>query len=322
MTNQDRLNLIFKRPFSLEKNFIVFADSAIDNNQNQTNEVFSDKWIRYEKSMEKERAYEFQRKWYLSLYGFESVEALQKHLRKCELIFDCGCGLGYKAAWFAELAPHALVIGMDFSDAARQAAVIYSDVPNLIFVKGDIAHTGMHSGIVDYVNCDQVIMHTENPDLTFRELARVCKRAEGQIACYFYTKKSLPRELLDDYFRIACRNMSSDELWEMSEQITELGRRLADLKVTFIAPDIPALGIKQGEYDIQRFIYWNFLKCFWNPELGKETSIATNFDWYSPSNAQRFSEKEVRDLMATAKVVDIFFHAEEACFSGRFKHKQ
>ena len=38
---------------------------------------------------------------------------------------------------------------------------------------------------------------------------------------------------------------------------------------------------------IQRFIYWNFLKCFWNEQLGKETSLVTNFDWYSPSNARR-----------------------------------
>jgi hypothetical protein len=106
----------------------------------------------------------------------------------------------------------------------------------------------------------------------------------------------------------------------MAEQLTELGRRLSALNVQFEAPDIPELGIKGGRYDIQRFIYWNFLKCFWNDELGRETSVVTNFDWYSPSNARRFSEQEVRALVRANGLIEKFFHAEEACYSGRFVH--
>ena len=44
------------------------------------------------------------------------------------------------------------------------------------------------------------------------------------------------------------------------------------------------------------FLYWNFLKCFWNEDLGRETSVVTNYDWYSPSNARRYS-KQVLDLI-------------------------
>jgi hypothetical protein len=104
----------------------------------------------------------------------------------------------------------------------------------------------------------------------------------------------------------------------MSEQLTELGRRLSELNVSFDAPAIPALGIKGGPMDIQRFVYWNFLKCFWNPDLGRETSVVTNFDWYSPSNARRFSEAEVRGIVAANGLAEAHFHAEEACYSGRF----
>lgn len=299
-------------------NFALAVPSSGEANQQQTNEVFSDKWSRYEQSEEKERLYEFQRQWYLKLYGFADEAALARHLVGCRTIFDAGCGLGYKAAWFARLAPQALVIGMDYSDAARQAAAAYGDLPNLFFVQGDIARTGFADGSIDYVSCDQVIMHTEDPERTFSELSRVARPGGGQVACYFYAKKALPRELLDDHFRKHCKELSRDELWAMSEQLTELGRRLSQLNVSFDAPAIPALGIQGGTVDIQRFIYWNFLKCFWNPELGRETSVVTNFDWYSPSNARRFSEAEVRSIVKANGLSDVSFHAEEACYAGRF----
>jgi len=317
----DKLHLAFGIPVIVNDNFAVRTDASQHANQQQTNDVFSDKWEKYDQSDEKQRLYEFQRNWYLKLYGFETEDALRAYLATCDVIFDAGCGLGYKAAWFAELAPHALVIGMDFSDAARHAANNYVDLQNLFFVQGDIANTGLRDGSVAYASCDQVIMHTENPERTFAELARISRQPGGQVACYFYAKKALPRELLDDHFRAACSQLTRDELWAMSDQLTELGRRLSELKVSFEAPDIPALGIKGGTYDIQRFIYWNFLKCFWNAELGPETSLVTNFDWYSPSNARRFSEKEVRDIVAANDLSETFFHVEEACYSGRFMHQ-
>jgi ubiquinone/menaquinone biosynthesis C-methylase UbiE len=237
------------------------------------------------------------------------------------VIFDAGCGLGYKAAWFAKLAPHATVIGMDFSESALQSAKKYADIDNLYFIQGDIAKTPFKDGIVDYVNCDQVIMHTEYPEKTFAHLS--AKTSEnGEFACYIYAKKALPRELLDDYFRREVHGITNEQLWEVSEQLTELGKRLSDLKVTFESPDIPLLGIKGGEYDIQRFIYWNFIKCFWNPELGKDISDATNFDWYSPSNARRYTESEFREMISDSNMEDSYFYIQEAAYSGRFIHKK
>jgi SAM-dependent methyltransferase len=317
----DRLQHVLRSPVAVSGNFAVHSNLSQHSRQQQTNEVFSEKWDRYEQSSEKQRLYEFQRAWYLKLYGFGSEDALRAYLARCQVVFDAGCGLGYKAAWFAELAPHALVIGMDFSDAAEQAARTYAGRRNLYFIQGDIAATGFGDGKIDFASCDQVIMHTENPEQTFAELARIVNRVHGEVACYFYAKKALPRELLDDYFRRHCSRLERAQLWEMSEQLAELGKRLSALKVQFEAPEIPLLGIKAGHYDIQRFVYWNFVKCFWNEELGRETSIITNFDWYSPSNARRFSEAEVRALVLTNGLIEKFFHCEEACYSGRFAHR-
>jgi SAM-dependent methyltransferase len=315
---EERLRQSWRSPLTLTGNFAVQTDMSGHRRQQQTNEVFSEKWGKYVNSSERERLYDFQRAWFLKLYGFGTEQVLRDYLSSRCVVFDAGCGLGYKTAWFAELAPHALVIGMDFSEAARQAAFDYSHLPNVFFVQGDIAATNFKDGAVDFASCDQVIMHTENPEKTFAELVRIVSPDGGEVACYFYARKALPRELLDDYFRVHCQKLGRDELWAMSEQLTELGRRLSALNAKFDAPDIPALGIKGGRYDIQRFIYWNFLKCFWNEELGPETSIITNFDWYSPSNARRFSEEEVRALAHDNGLTARFFHAEEACYSGRF----
>lgn len=313
-----RLGGIFFSPVVVEGNFIRDIGRSEHDAQQHTNEAFTEKWAKYGGSEEQERLYAFQRAWYLKLYGFPDEAALRSHLTQFEVIFDAGCGLGYKAAWLAELAPHALVVGMDFSDAARQAATAYSALPNLFFVQGDIAQTGFRDGAIGYASCDQVIMHTENPEATFAELSRITRRPGGEVACYFYAKKALPRELLDEHFRSACKQMGHDELWQMSEQLAELGRLLSDLNVVVDFPEIPALGIKGGRQDLQRFIYWNFVKCFWNAELGRETSIVTNFDWYSPANARRFGEEEVREIVARNGLRIASFHAEEACYSGRF----
>ena len=83
--------------------------------------------------------------------------------------------------------------------------------------------------------------------------------------------------------------------------------------------DIPLMGIKGGQYDLQRFIYWNFLKCYWNEDMGVETSDMINFDWYSPSNAKRYSEAEYKALIAENNLEIEYFHSEEACYSGRFR---
>ena len=316
------LNNALAMELPLKGNYAAITSEAIQENQQQTNQVFSEKWGKYASTDALETFYQFQRDWYLKLYGFDDEESLKAHLASCSLILDAGCGLGYKAAWFARLAPHALVLGMDFSAAAQQAANMFADIDNLIFLRGDIAKTPFRGGAVDYVSCDQVIMHTEDPEATFAELARITNPAKGQFACYFYAKKALARELLDDYFRVHCKEVTTEQLWEMSEQLTELGKRLTELDVSFDAPDVPLLGIKGGRVDIQRFIYWNFLKCFWNEDLGLDTSVATNFDWYSPSNARRFTQEEVREIVAVNAMEIVHFHAEEAAYSGRFKHRR
>lgn len=318
MVNQ--LESILRTSFTLKGNFIeiVPSDNQVASNQQQTTDIFSDKWEEVEKMGEVEKLYSFQRDWFLKLYGFNSELDFASFLKTKKIIVDTGCGLGYKAAWFAKLSPESLVIGIDISEAAKLASKNFSSIKNLYFTQGDISNTPFKSDSIDFVVCDQVIMHTEVPERTFAHLTDITSN-NGEFACYVYRKKALPRELIDDYFRVHTHNIPDKEMWELSEQLTELGKRLSALNVSFDCPEIPSLGIKGGNYDIQRFIYWNFLKCFWREDWGFELSKATNYDWYAPSNAKRFSKEEFEVLIENNGLTKVHFHEEEACYSGRFK---
>lgn len=318
MTTTELFQDIFETNVTITGNLVEGKSHSAFSNQQQTNEMFSEKWKKVEAKDNLAAMEDFQKNWYLTLYGFKNEEELASFLAAKKIIIDAGCGLGYKAEWFAKLSPGSTVIGIDFSEAVYIAAHKYTSVPNLLFVHEDIANTNIKKGIVDYVSCDQVIHHTENPGQTFAHLSELLA-PRGELACYVYAKKALPRELLDDYFRKAVHNFSKEQLWEFSKQMTELGKRLSKLDVKINSPDIPLLGIKEGEYDIQRFIYWNFMKCFWREDWSTELCDSTNFDWYSPSNAARYSVEEFNIWGTNNNLVKVFSHTEEACHTGRFK---
>lgn len=307
-----------------ERLFIIESDAIIAEKQALTNDAFSEKWSVYsaEDECEQEKIFEFQKGWFLTLYGFNTEAELAKHLSRFEWILDAGCGIGFKSAWFAALAPNSKVIGIDYSDAVYVANRKYSSqYPNLYFAKGDIAQTKLPAGIVDFTVCDQVIMHTENPTETLRELARITA-SDGEICCYWYRKKALPRELLDEHFRSQTASLSNEQLWKLSEEVLALGKMLSELNIEADFPSLPSFGIEGGKMNLQRFIYWNFIKCFWNEKLGYATSLNTNFDWYSPANAKRFSKEDVMAVVAESGLIELYFHEEEACYSGRFSHRK
>jgi len=312
--------VLFENWKEVDHQLFVIEAADIAKNQQQTNDVFSTKWTSFssEKGAEQEKFFEFQKEWFLELYGFKTESDLASHLKSCKVILDAGCGLGYKAAWFSSLAPKSTVIGIDYSSAVTVAHRKYKGIyNNLVFARGDIVSTQLRDNVIDFTVCDQVIMHTENPRDTLKELSRITS-PKGEVCCYWYRKKALPRELLDDHFRANTTKFTNEELWQLSREVLGLGKMLSEMKVVAEFPSVPSLGIEGGKMDLQRFIYWNFIKCFWNDDLGYATSLSTNFDWYSPVNAKRFSKEEVDADLKESGLSPNFFHEEESGYSGRF----
>ena len=117
--------------------FVIGEKKSINDTQAQTNDAFSEKWKTYseEEIAEQEKLFEFQRKWFLDLYGFRDEEHLAEHLQSFKYILDAGCGLGYKAAWFAKLSPTSKVIGIDFSSASYTAYQRYKNEFSNLFLQ-------------------------------------------------------------------------------------------------------------------------------------------------------------------------------------------
>ena len=207
-----------------------FSDREVDEDKIQTNAAFSTKWSALKENENDNESWKnFGKEWYLKLYGFENEDNLKSFLSEKDLVIDAGCGKGYKAAWFAKLSPNSTVIGVDFSTSVFEAADRYKDIENLFFIRSDIANMPLNDSCADFINCDQVIHHTSNPLKTLKEFRRVLKK-DMFLCNYVYAKKALPRELLDEHFRSAAHNLTDNQLWSLSEKLTELGKLLRDRK--------------------------------------------------------------------------------------------
>ena len=138
----------------------------------------------------------------------------------------------------------------------------------------------------------------------------------GNILIYVYNKKAPIREFADDYIRSKTTKMSVSDCVEFSKDMTILGKSLSNLKKTITIPrDIKLLNIKAGTYDVQRFIYWHFLKCFWAEDGDFERSVGVNFDWYYPKFAYRHTPDEVRKWYRDTKIKITSFKEVESGIS-------
>jgi hypothetical protein len=111
------------------------------------------------------------------------------------------------------------------------------------------------------------------------------------------------RQFSDAYIRDQFTKLTPKECYVVCEGITELGRELSRLNARIkLEKPIPVLGIPAGEHNVQRLLYYNFLKCFWNDAFDYDVNNMVNFDWYHPHNAWQHTEEEVRGWLSSLGV--------------------
>jgi len=265
----------------------------------QTVQSFGDKWDQHRYYREHTRR--FYTEWYLARFGHGTIEGLRAFLEDKRFILDAGTGAGRDASNFTDHSD-AIVFGADTAwHALHNARKLRAETksPRVVeLVHADINRLPFADGFFDFINCDQVIHHTPDPRNTFENLTKKLKRG-GQIATYVYRKKSAIREFVDDYVRDQIKDKSFEEALRVCEPITKLGKAFADLKATVtVEADVPELGISKGTYDVQRFLHWNVMKCFWNDEFDFFTNNVVNADWYHPVFCFRYTPAEFRAWFA------------------------
>lgn len=232
--------------------------------------------------------------WILNRNGFDSSQELRDYLSSKKRVLDGGCGNGRVTALLRSHSnPETTeVVGIDLvaSSVARENL---SDAKNVAFFEKDLLTDLTDLGKFDFIYCQEVLHHTADPAKGFHNLCQLLEPG-SEIAIYVYKQKAPVREYVDDYIREKIAPLPYEEAMKVCAQVTELGKALSETNFKVRVPAVDVLEIKEGEYDLQRFIYHFFMKCFWNPEFSFDANNAINYDWYHPQLCSRHTRSEVR----------------------------
>ena len=290
-----------------------------DDDQAQTSRAFAFKWKKrdtYDSDANKERA----RKWLVEKYGFESTDAWTSYYDGRERILDLGCGSGFSSSlWLESDLWHgsAAWVGADISEAVDVAKKRLSDVPNTHFVQADALNLPFHEGAFDTIFSEGVLHHTPSTRSALHSAARVLVEG-GHFHFYVYRKKGPVREFTDDYIRDAISGESEEQAWNAMRSLTRLGQALAELDATVeLKEGIPLLGIPAGRHHVQRLLYWNFAKLYWNGALSFEENLHINYDWYRPHYAHRQTAEQLKGWCSEVNLHIDWFHEQESGYTIR-----
>jgi arsenite methyltransferase len=272
-----------------------------DDGQLQTQRSFGFKWKQRD-TYESAAVMESHRRWLAERYGFEDWRSMRDDFASKRRVLDAGCGSGFSSsAWldhtWAE-AGAAEWVGLDISEAIDVARERLGGIARTHFVQGDVLDPPFVGGSFDAIFSEGVLHHTPSTRDGIRALARLLSD-DGKFLFYVYRRKGPIREFTDDYVRGQIADLPEAEAWEALRPLTELGQALAELKAEVEVPhDIPLLGIRAGRHDVQRLVYWNMAKLFWNPDWSFEENHHVNFDWYHPRYAHRHTREEIETWCA------------------------
>jgi trans-aconitate methyltransferase len=274
---------------------VSWADDAA-----QTSRSFGDKWSRnpdiaVSQTFDPNSVFQ---KWIVERNGWGSAAELKERLKSRQRILDAGCGNGRMTGLLASIALHAGVVGIDQADLAP-ARENTKAFPNVSFQNANLRNSLSGLGAFDFIYCQEVLHHTGDAQASFDNLVGILA-PEGEIAIYVYRQKAPAREFMDDVVREKISALPYEEAMVVCRQITELGRRMAEVEQEIEVDDLPAVGIEHGRYTPQRILYNFFLKCYWNPDLSFEDNAVINYDWYHPSHCSRHTLTEVEGWFARA----------------------
>jgi SAM-dependent methyltransferase len=275
--------------------------------QAKTNETFSDKWRRFKNYGLEPQHQDFLFGWYCKKFGLADRDALMEFYCDRKRVLEIGPGSGFNTRFIAEHC-RGQVFALDISDAAFTTFGNTCNLPNCTVVQADLMDAPFPDDSFDLVIADGVLHHTPNTRAALEALYRKVAPG-GQFFFYVYKKMGAARQFCDAHIRQHLTKLDPEACYEACKGLTELGRELSRLNATItLEKPVPLLGIPAGTHDVQRLIYYNFVKCFWNDAFDYETNNMVNFDWYHPNNAWQHTEDEVAGWLNDLGVTNYRFN--------------
>ena len=275
--------------------------------QAKTTETFSDKWTRF-KTYGLEPAHEdFLFDWYMKKFGLPDRDALAEFYAGRKLVLEIGPGSGFNTRFIARHC-RGNVIALDISDAAFTTFANTCDKANCTVVQADLMSAPFADNSFDLIVADGVLHHTPDTRAAVRALYQKV-RPGGQFFFYVYKKMGPARQFCDNYIRDRFTQLSPEQCYEACEALTELGRELDRIEATItLTKPIDVLGIPAGVHNVQRLVYYGFVKCFWNNAFDFDTNNMVNFDWYHPHNAWQHTVEETEGWLKELGIEEYRFN--------------
>jgi len=273
------------------------ADGVAAAQQARTTKTFSDKWRRFKSYGIEPQHEEFLFGWYAKKFGLKSRAELPAFYAERGRVLEVGPGSGFNTRFIARQC-RGEVYALDISEAAHTTFGNTRGLPNCTVVQADLMQAPFADDSFDLIVADGVLHHTPDTRAAVRALYGKL-RPGGQFFFYVYRQMGAVRRFSDAHIRESFTRLDPEACYAACEPLTELGRELSRLGATItLTKPIDILGIPAGTHDVQRLIYYNFLKCFWNEAFDGETNNMVNFDWYHPHDAWQHSQKEVEGWLA------------------------
>lgn len=269
-------------------------------NQEQIADIFEFKWKK-SNSYAGEAMRHNWRNWLRIKYFDDQDDWLREKFASKQNIrmLDAGCGAGVSSLLlFDKYVNKCEYIGIDISNSITQARSEFKKAGlKGSFLQINLMDIPENLGQFDIIFSEGVLHHTNDVQTAISKLSTRLSR-NGHLLFYVYKRKAILREFSDDFIRKILSEDEPEVAWNKLKDLTELGIAFGELDVEIeVRKDIQYLGIKKGKYNLQRFIYYNFLKMFYSKDMSFEEMLHVNFDWFTPKNCWRHSREEIKKMI-------------------------
>jgi len=241
--------------------------------------------------------------WNKELWSFKEIEKYIfekiKTLNSVDLV-EFGCGRGLAAVsflnWIKNLSSNKIInsfTGIDGWDASSYINNIAE--PNVNFIKSKLQDLHINNSQKwDIGYSVGVLHHVDELDKVIENISNTIK-PKGLFLANFNIEFPFIRKNTDDALRKKLHQLSEIEQNKFIEEITILSSVLRT-KDKLNVPNLPMIGIKEGEYFVNELINYFIFKMYYNPNLSMKRNITANVDWYKPSIVLGLDPKAVISL--------------------------